>query len=302
MLAEPDLSDPERFCSPVADDLDFSFSGLCRPAEDEAQAFAVPAEARDVFPLELNVSLSLGRDLGMEGNCDGPPVAVRSEPVASRSVDGQGEAVVQSQTQPQLQNKQEPTQEHEAQRRSSKNRKFTPEEDERLRELVKAFGEGCWTRVADKMPGRNRKQVRERYVNFVKKERSSREFTAEEDALILNFVQTRGRKWIVISDMLPGRTPIMIKNRYYAKLRHAPRTQTKSTEAIAAAVAKAQNLAQESHVPAVQCLGPVVTPPVENSTIGDTGIEEVQLSDNNKCAEPPANINNGEGARGFMNS
>lgn len=101
-----------------------------------------------------------------------------------------------------------------------KNRKFTKEEDEKLKELVGIYGEGYWTKVAEKMPGRNRKQVRERYVNFVKKERSFSEFTAEEDSLILNFVQTKGRKWIVISNMLPGRTPIMIKNRYYAKLRH----------------------------------------------------------------------------------
>jgi len=105
-------------------------------------------------------------------------------------------------------------------KKQTKNRKFTKDEDERLRELVKKYGEGCWTKIAENMPGRNRKQVRERYVNFVKKERSLHEFTQEEDALILSFVATKGRKWIVISDMLPGRTPIMIKNRYYAKLRH----------------------------------------------------------------------------------
>lgn len=105
-------------------------------------------------------------------------------------------------------------------KRYSKNRKFTKEEDEHLRELVKLYGEGHWIKVAEKMPGRNRKQVRERYVNFVKKERSFAEFTTEEDSLILDFVQTKGRRWILISNLLPGRTPIMIKNRYYAKLRH----------------------------------------------------------------------------------
>ena len=108
-------------------------------------------------------------------------------------------------------------------KRYSKNRKFTKEEDERLRELVKLYGEGHWIKVAENMPGRNRKQVRERYVNFVKKERSFAEFTIEEDSLILDFVQTKGRRWILISNLLPGRTPIMIKNRYYAKLRHLTR-------------------------------------------------------------------------------
>lgn len=115
-------------------------------------------------------------------------------------------------------------------KRYTKNRKFTKEEDDRLRELVKLYGEGHWIKVAEKMPGRNRKQVRERYVNFVKKERSFAEFTAEEDTLILDFVQTKGRRWILISNMLPGRTPIMIKNRYYAKLRHLTKFQKQINE------------------------------------------------------------------------
>ncbi len=123
-------------------------------------------------------------------------------------------------------------------KKACKNRKFTKEEDDRLRDLVKLYGEGCWTRVAENMPGRNRKQVRERYVNFVKKERSSNEFSPEEDALILSFVQTKGRKWIVISDMLPGRTPIMIKNRYYAKLRHAAKIQPAAAATVAVKTAK----------------------------------------------------------------
>eukprot|EP01022_Parablepharisma_sp_SALTPOND_P013063 TRINITY_DN1717_c0_g1_i1.p3 TRINITY_DN1717_c0_g1~~TRINITY_DN1717_c0_g1_i1.p3 ORF type:complete len:371 (-),score=35.56 TRINITY_DN1717_c0_g1_i1:4925-6037(-) len=105
--------------------------------------------------------------------------------------------------------------------KGKRNRKFTREEDEKLKALVKTYGEGCWSQIAEKMGGRNRKQIRERYINFLKKERVASEFTAEEDNIIINFVQEKGRKWSSIAELLPGRTPIMIKNRYYAKLKRA---------------------------------------------------------------------------------
>ena len=100
-----------------------------------------------------------------------------------------------------------------------RSKKFTKEEDEKLKNLVKIYGEGCWSFIAGKMDGRNRKQVRERYINFIKKERTTDEFTPEEDAIVMNYVRQEGRKWSSLSEMLPGRTPIMVKNRYYAKLR-----------------------------------------------------------------------------------
>ena len=103
--------------------------------------------------------------------------------------------------------------------RDRQNKKFTSEEDERLKNLVKLYGEGAWSQIAENMKDRNRKQVRERYINFLKKERVVTEFTPEEDALIIQQVQKQGRKWCLISEMLVGRTPIMIKNRYYAKLK-----------------------------------------------------------------------------------
>lgn len=99
------------------------------------------------------------------------------------------------------------------------NKKFTHEEDEKLKDLVNLYGEGAWSKIAENMEGRNRKQVRERYINFLKKDRVVGEFTPEEDAFIIQHVQRIGRKWSKLSGMMTGRTPIMIKNRYYAKLK-----------------------------------------------------------------------------------
>lgn len=108
------------------------------------------------------------------------------------------------------------------------NKKFTHEEDEKLKELVKTYGEGAWSCIAEKMEGRNRKQVRERYINFLKKERVVSEFTSKEDAIILQHVHKKGRKWSEIAELLVGRTPIMIKNRYYAKLRKIAKAEEKN--------------------------------------------------------------------------
>lgn len=97
--------------------------------------------------------------------------------------------------------------------------KFSSDEDEALKELVKQYGEGNWSIIAERMPGRNRKQVRERYVNVLKKPKSTNEYTPEEDTLIMNLVGQYGKKWTFISTNLEGKTPQMIKNRYYSQLR-----------------------------------------------------------------------------------
>lgn len=100
--------------------------------------------------------------------------------------------------------------------------RFSPEEDERLKELVKCFGESSWSRIAKEMPGLNRKQIRDRYVNYLRKERLITEFTAEEDKTILRLVKEKGKRWSIISEELIGRTPIMVKNRFYATLISTP--------------------------------------------------------------------------------
>lgn len=106
-----------------------------------------------------------------------------------------------------------------------RNQKFTKEEDEHLLMLVGKYGQSAWSLIAEEMKGRNRKQLRERYINFLKNKQITSEFTPEEDMVIIQFVEAEGRKWSLISEMLPGKTPIMIKNRYYARLRYASKDE-----------------------------------------------------------------------------
>ncbi|EAS01126.3 Myb-like DNA-binding domain protein (macronuclear) [Tetrahymena thermophila SB210] len=44
-------------------------------------------------------------------------------------------------------------------------------------------------------------------------------FTPQEDEIILKYVQKHGKKWSEISKRLPGRTEVMVRNRYYVKIR-----------------------------------------------------------------------------------
>lgn len=95
---------------------------------------------------------------------------------------------------------------------------FSPEEDKILLQLVKIHGAANWLKISDEMPQFNRKQLRERYVNYLKKSFRLSDFTPEEDAKILNYVKTLGHSWQKIAEYLPGRTAIMIKNRFTKKL------------------------------------------------------------------------------------
>jgi hypothetical protein len=147
-----------------------------------------------------------------------------------------------------------------------RNRKFTREEDEKLKALVKIYGEGAWSRIAKEMEGRNRKQVRERYVNFLKKEKVTTEFTPEEDVMILQYVQAEGRKWSAIAEKLTGKTPIMIKNRYYAKLRRtAKETKQRSEQSVTSS--RADSSTGEQITPSNRQIK-------QNGTAQKAGIEE----------------------------
>ena len=96
--------------------------------------------------------------------------------------------------------------------------KFTSEEDAQLRRLVELHGSHDWTKIARLMPTKNRKQLRDRYVNFLNVHTIRHKFTIEEDQRILALVCTKGRKWNLIAQEFPNRSPIVVKNHYYNTL------------------------------------------------------------------------------------
>lgn len=92
--------------------------------------------------------------------------------------------------------------------------KFTPDEDENLKSLVETYGTGNWVFIAKKMPNRNSRQCRERYLNYLNPELNTDPWTEEEDKLLeVKFAQL-GARWVHMVQYFPNRTDAMIKNRY----------------------------------------------------------------------------------------
>ncbi|MDR0662089.1 MAG: hypothetical protein LBF76_01735, partial [Holosporales bacterium] len=90
---------------------------------------------------------------------------------------------------------------------------FYPKEDERLRALV---GEGTndWRAIAQQMPGRNARQCRERWTQYLVPDRTQSPWTLTEEQILLAKYREFGAKWIEISQFLQGRSANDVKYRF----------------------------------------------------------------------------------------
>ena len=97
-------------------------------------------------------------------------------------------------------------------------RKWTYEEDERLKQLVgqcrinKHFVP--WPKVAYYMTNRTKDQCYQRYVYSLQSHLRKGIFTENEDFVIIIGVKLFGHNWAKISEFLPNRTPIQIHSRF----------------------------------------------------------------------------------------
>lgn len=91
--------------------------------------------------------------------------------------------------------------------------KFTPEEDNNLREFVSIYGEN-WELISKKMPGRKIRQVRDRYLNYLSPNLNQSPYTREEDELLRKKIKEIGTKWVKLTQFFNQRTEISLKNRW----------------------------------------------------------------------------------------
>lgn len=105
--------------------------------------------------------------------------------------------------------------------------KFTNQEDLQLLELVKKYGTNNWYQISKEMNGRNIRQCRERYRNYLTPEVTNGPWTQEEDDLLFEAFSKYGARWKLIASFFPSRTDINIKSRWQVHFRRYIR-QTKN--------------------------------------------------------------------------
>lgn len=102
---------------------------------------------------------------------------------------------------------------------STSPRQWTPEEDEKLIQLV-GMNDGnnlSWSTISESIGTRSGKQCRERYINHLDPSINKQEWTADEETVLLKCQKIFGNKWAMFSkEFLHGRTDNSIKNRYHS--------------------------------------------------------------------------------------
>lgn len=100
-------------------------------------------------------------------------------------------------------------------RRKCSRHKFTSEEDEKLKELVKKYGiNRSWKRISAEMGARTPRQCRERYGNYLSPNVVNGPWSEDEDLMLLKLVKELGSRWCKILRFFDKRSDVNIKNRY----------------------------------------------------------------------------------------
>lgn len=100
--------------------------------------------------------------------------------------------------------------------------RWTPEEDQLLRQEVLAQlsqgGVRDWQNIAAKLPGRTNKDCRKRWHNVVAGGMNKGHWTDAEDKLLIDAVNTHGKSWTVVADVVKTRNAEQCSKRWKQSL------------------------------------------------------------------------------------
>lgn len=109
-------------------------------------------------------------------------------------------------------------------------RKFSPEEDSKLKQLIEINGPKKWDQIAISMPGRTGRQCRDRYHNYLDPVLCNGPWTKEEDNLLEQKVNEVGQHWNKIIKFFKGRSTNNIKNRWYTYISRQNKDQNQDLQ------------------------------------------------------------------------
>jgi len=101
---------------------------------------------------------------------------------------------------------------------SKKTTQWTREEDELLASLAKKHKRN-WEKVGSHFPNKSPKAIQKRWANKHDPSLKKTRWSPEEDKLIRSLYKTYGGNWKKIAEMIKGRAPDAIKNRYYGTIK-----------------------------------------------------------------------------------
>ena len=100
------------------------------------------------------------------------------------------------------------------QKKTKINRRFKPEEDELLKELVRKYGENDWRRISRLMKNRSVRQCKDRWLQYLSPAANRSPWTMKEETQLLSLVKQYGKDWKVIAYSFPGRPIAQLRNKY----------------------------------------------------------------------------------------
>ncbi|KAL4139961.1 hypothetical protein PRNP1_009790 [Phytophthora ramorum] len=97
-------------------------------------------------------------------------------------------------------------------------KRWTPEEDEKLREAVNRHGERNWKSIAEEVPGRNHTQCLQRWTKVLAPGLVKGHWRPDEDDLLKELVAEGRKNWGQVATRIPGRTSKQCRERWYNHL------------------------------------------------------------------------------------
>lgn len=168
--------------------------------------------------------------------------------------------------------------------------KFSPSEDMMLLHAVQSLGTGDWHIIASRVPGRNARQCRERWNNYVNPALISAPWTAEEDRFLLEKYKELGPRWRTIASYFVSRSTNSIKNRFTILQRRQKKKNRKSKDKkIDGDFENALNIGQQRF----SCASSVFVSPADHENNNNNNIDQINQ---NLLASPNSSVDENSGS------